>query len=54
MENVKYAVIRIGGMIVETSNNKEIAKQIASLYRSRLTPGEKSYYGMSYVTREVK
>lgn len=42
------------GVIVKTFENKEEAKDFAKALRSWLTPGERSYYKMSYKTVEVK
>ena len=42
------------GVIVKTFDNREEAKDFAKALRSWLTPGERSYYKMSYKTVEVK
>jgi hypothetical protein len=42
------------GVIVKTFDNKEEAHDFAKAMRSWLTPGERSYYKMSYKTVEVK
>jgi hypothetical protein len=54
-------VIRVGGSIgasqsrvVVEFKNHEQAKTYAKSMRKYLTPGEKSYYGMSYVVKKVK
>jgi hypothetical protein len=54
-------VIRVGGSIgasqsrvVGEFENHEEAKAYAKSMRKYLTPGEKSYYGMSYVVKKVK
>jgi len=50
----KYVVIRTGGSIgnhdkiVDSFDNIEEAKDYAKRMRKHLTPGERSYYGMSY------
>ena len=58
---MKYQVIRKGGSIGMSPNHvvaeftdKEEAKATAKRYRKMLTPGERSYYGMSYVVKPVK
>lgn len=40
---------QFNGEIIKTFNTAEEAKQYASERRKRLTPGEKSYYGMTYI-----
>jgi len=58
---MKYGVFAKGGSI-GTKNDKpwyvydtkEEAKTTAARLRKRLTPGERSYYGMGYVVKEVK
>jgi hypothetical protein len=53
-------VIQKGGAIgsrdkvVKEFENHEEAKAFAKLRRSFLTPGEKGYYGMSYIVKKVK
>ena len=54
-------VIRVGGSIgasqsrvVGEFENHEEAKAYAKRMRKYLSPGEKSYYGMSYVVKKVK
>jgi len=53
-------VIQKGGPIgskskvVKEFENHEEAKAYAKLRRSFLTPGEKGYYGMSYIVKKVK
>ena len=53
-------VIQKGGSIgsrdkvVKEFENHEEAKAYAKLRRSFLTPGEKSYYGMSFIVKKVK
>jgi len=53
-------VILVGGSIgmvnkiVREFENHEEAKAYAKTRRSFLSPGEKSYYGMSYIVKKVK
>ena len=53
-----YGVFRKGGSIGRISDSpvfitedKELAKSKAKMFRSFLSPGERSYYKMSYVVR---
>ena len=52
-------VIQKGGYIGTTNKvvkefeNHEEAKAYAKLRRSFLSPGEKSYYGMSYIVKKI-
>ena len=41
------------GDIIEISNNKEELKETAARMRKSLSPGERSYYGMSYTVIEL-
>ena len=53
-------VIQKGGYIGSSNKvvgefeNHEEAKAYAKLKRSFLSPGEKGYYGMSYIVKKVK
>lgn len=51
----KYPVFTRNGMgsIIETSDDKEALKQDAASMRSRLSPGERKYYGMGYTVIEL-
>ncbi len=56
---MKYGVFAKGGSIGTDKpwyvyDTKEEAKTTAARLRKRLTPGERSYYGMGYVVKEVK
>ena len=52
-------VIRTGGsmgqfkVVLATFTNHEEAKAYAARMRSYLTPGEKSYYGIKYLTKKL-
>ncbi len=39
---------QLGGTIIKTFDNAEEAKEYAKRRRNQLTPGEKSYYRMTY------
>lgn len=57
-----YGVYRKGGSIgeqlnhtpIRTADTKQEANEIAKRLRKQLTPGEKQYYKMGYVVREIK
>lgn len=59
MEDKNYGVFQKGGSIgshdyfVKTNLTKDEAKEYAKRLRKTLTPGEKKYYGMTYVVRKV-
>lgn len=60
-DNVKYAVIRLGGSIGEKItigpkdifDNKEAAKENAKVSNKLLSPGDKKYYGIKYTVIEL-
>lgn len=60
-DNVKYAVIRLGGSVGETItvgpkdifDNKEDAKESAKVSNKLLSPGDKKYYGIKYTVIEL-
>lgn len=59
--NVKYGVFRVGGNVgsnndkpVKIFASKEEAKEYAKRLRKQLSPGEKSYYRMSYIVKPIK
>ncbi len=51
----KYPIFASGsiGSIIETSDDKDALKETAKQMRSRLSPGERKYYGMSYTVTEL-
>ena len=56
-----FGVYRKGGSLGVVSNSpvfitedKELAKSKAKMYRALLTAGERNYYKMSYVVRPYK
>jgi hypothetical protein len=51
----KYPIFASGsiGNIIETSDDKDALKETAKQMRSRLSPGERKYYGMSYTVTEL-
>ena len=51
----KYPIFASGsiGSIIETSDDKDALKETAKRMKSRLSPGERKYYGMSYTVTEL-
>jgi len=51
----KYPIFVSGGIgsIIETGDDKDALKETAKRMRSRLSPGERKYYGMSYTVTEL-
>lgn len=60
MEERKYGVFQVGGSVgshdhfIEIGLTKEEAKEKAKRLRKLLTRGEREYYGITYVVKEVK
>ena len=50
---LKGGYIGKGNKVVAEFENHEEAKAYAKSRRSFLSPGEKSYYGMSYIVKKV-
>lgn len=51
---LKGGYIGTADKVVKEFENHEEAKAYAKLRRSFLSPGEKGYYGMTYIVKKIK